>query len=183
MSYHADKLQAQNWVKFDFEVKFDPEGHNSYMTWQLQRSMQRPLQWRWILKMQLVDVLLCGARKEMLTHFRLLLQDMCLYAIQFPFSFWASLTWPPLLFSRLACRLNKCVFFAVNKSLCARNCLIGLVFGGGYLLCYFSWPFLGFWPDLSNSRTSPRLGMIFSNSWTFPILPDVWEPCGHRIHQ
>ena len=26
MSYHGDKLQAQNWVKSDFEVKFDLEG-------------------------------------------------------------------------------------------------------------------------------------------------------------
>ena len=26
MSYHVDKLQAQNWVKSDFEVKFDLEG-------------------------------------------------------------------------------------------------------------------------------------------------------------
>ena len=26
MSYHADKLQAQNWVKSDFEDKSDPEG-------------------------------------------------------------------------------------------------------------------------------------------------------------
>ena len=26
MSYHVDKLQAQNWVKSDFEVKFYFEG-------------------------------------------------------------------------------------------------------------------------------------------------------------
>ena len=28
MSYHADRLQAQNWVKSDFEVKFDLEGQS-----------------------------------------------------------------------------------------------------------------------------------------------------------
>ena len=27
MSYHVDKLQTQNWVKSDFEVKFDLKGH------------------------------------------------------------------------------------------------------------------------------------------------------------
>ena len=26
MTYRVDKLQAQNWVKFDFQVKFDLEG-------------------------------------------------------------------------------------------------------------------------------------------------------------
>ena len=26
MSYHMDKLQAQNWVKFNFKVEFYPEG-------------------------------------------------------------------------------------------------------------------------------------------------------------
>ena len=27
MSYFADKLQAQNWVHFDFKVKFNPADH------------------------------------------------------------------------------------------------------------------------------------------------------------
>ena len=117
-------------------------------------------------------------RRFMFPHFWLLLQAMSLYAAEFLFSFRTPWWWPPLFWEQIVLQVEYTSVLAVKKPFCVKNCPIGLVFQGEYLLSVsFPPTFPELWPNLLNLRIFPGLGILCLNSHTFPVFPDPWEPC------